>query len=224
MYFTRKQVSQPVIEPLQVADLKLQLYKTASETDQDALLDSMITAARIQVENNTNRQLISAQWDVFLDAFPGYWDRRLDRADYPEWGDQNEIQIPLGNLISIDSFAYTDTSGVTTSWTVSGTNLLLNGAVQAHIDTAAEPGKIVLAYAQVWPTVVLKTSNPIAIRFTCGYADAGAVPEPLKHAIRMLVAHWYENRETTTVGTLMQSGETLFAYNALIANYRLHAF
>ena len=36
---------------------------------------------------------------------------------------------------------------------------------------------------------------------TVGYGDAaGDVPEPLRQAIRLLVAHWYENRGLVALG------------------------
>jgi uncharacterized phiE125 gp8 family phage protein len=48
-----------------------------------------------------------------------------------------------------------------------------------------------------------------------GYGDAGSdVPEPLRHAIRLLVAHWYEHRAGRDVPMNV---------SALIAPYRVMA-
>ena len=60
----------------------------------------------------------------------------------------------------------------------------------------------------------------IELDVTVGYGDAAAdMPEPLRQAIRLLVAHWYENRGLVTTGvdysTLPQS------IAALIAPYRV---
>ncbi|MGY2052954.1 head-tail connector protein [Methylobacterium sp. JK268] len=37
------------------------------------------------------------------------------------------------------------------------------------------------------------------IRFTAGVTDPAAVPSPLKEAIKLLAAHWYQNREASLV-------------------------
>jgi uncharacterized phiE125 gp8 family phage protein len=53
-----------------------------------------------------------------------------------------------------------------------------------------------------------------------GYgATASDVPDALRHAIRMLVAHWYENRGLAAIGasTAMLPG----GLGALIAPYRV---
>jgi uncharacterized phiE125 gp8 family phage protein len=49
-----------------------------------------------------------------------------------------------------------------------------------------------------------------------GYGDtAASVPEPLRQAIRLLVAHWYENRLPT-----QQAGALPASITALIAPFR----
>jgi uncharacterized phiE125 gp8 family phage protein len=51
-----------------------------------------------------------------------------------------------------------------------------------------------------------------------GYgATAADVPEPLRHAIRMLVAHWYENRGLVAAGAAVLPA----GVDALIAPYRV---
>ncbi len=45
--------------------------------------------------------------------------------------------------------------------------------------------------------------DSVNIRFVVGYGpDFTAVPKNIKHAILMLVSHWYINRENVAVGVV----------------------
>ena len=46
-----------------------------------------------------------------------------------------------------------------------------------------------------------RNANGIEVSFVCGHGSlASEVPAPLRHAILLLVAHWYENREPVVAG------------------------
>jgi hypothetical protein len=53
---------------------------------------------------------------------------------------------------------------------------------------------------------------------TPGDPDVWAAPDDIKHAVRLLVGHWYENREAVVVGA--QCHIVPMAADALIAPYR----
>jgi uncharacterized phiE125 gp8 family phage protein len=60
----------------------------------------------------------------------------------------------------------------------------------------------------------------IEIDVECGYGDtASDVPEPLRQAIRLLVAHWYENR--SIVSGAQTAAVLPVTVAALIAPYRM---
>lgn len=59
--------------------------------------------------------------------------------------------------------------------------------------------------------------DDVKVEFEVGYGDADDVPAPLKHAILLLIGHWYDNRNAVT-GTNMSSVPT--AFDALISAYR----
>ena len=56
------------------------------------------------------------------------------------------------------------------------------------------------------------------VRLTAGWAMPANVPANLKQAIRMLVAHWYENREAALAGTV--SSQVQFGVDMLLAPLR----
>ena len=60
----------------------------------------------------------------------------------------------------------------------------------------------------------------IEIDVALGYGAAAAdVPEPLRHAVKLLLAHWYENRGVTANGG--ESAPMTAGVEALIAPYRV---
>ena len=165
-------------EPVTIDELMTHLRV---ENDEDALyLDEIEKAAREYIESLLGRKLITQTWKVYFDS----------------WPEDNVFEIPYGQLQSVASIIYTDTDG---------TQHTLDSSVY-DVDTASEPGKVVLAYNQSWPSVSLYPTNPICIEFTCGYGDRGsAVPSMLRHAIKLLAGHLYENREATITGLTIQT-------------------
>ena len=62
-------VTPPAEEPVSLADAKLHLR--VDFTDDDALITSLIAAARQAAETLTGRQIVTARWKLVLDSFPG---------------------------------------------------------------------------------------------------------------------------------------------------------
>jgi uncharacterized phiE125 gp8 family phage protein len=203
----RKLITPPAVEPVSLAEVKL--HSKVDQNAEDGLLSALIIAARQHVEKTTGRQLVTATWEVYLECFPC---------------NDDEIELPFGELQSIDAFQWTLAGGATKSWTVSGSNLLdANSAVVAHIEDGDE-AEIEVAFGCIWPPDVLRTSRGVRIRFTCGYGDDTAVPQAVKQAILLLVGHWYTHREAVSIGTTSssQGREIPLAVDALLSNYRLH--
>jgi len=185
------QVTAPTVEPVSLTEAKVHLR--VDITDDDSLIAALIVAARQYVEVLTRRQLITATWDLVLDT----------------WPDGDTILVPLPPLQSVTSITYKDSAD--TVYTMP--------AMDYIVDTAEEPGRIVLAYGKTWPSTILYPVGAITIRFTAGYGDALAVPQAIKQAILLLVGHWYENREATIGGTMQH--ELPFAVEALLWPYRI---
>lgn len=153
---------------------------------EDAELASYITAARLMVEKDTRRALCTQTRVINLDFLPPY------------------IAIDVQPVQSISSITYYDSLNLQQT---------LSSSVYES-DLYAEPAIIRPANGQSWPTTYDRLSA-VSVSVVCGYGAASAVPEDAKHAIRLLAAHWFENRESVITGTI--SKELDLTYSALVA-------
>lgn len=177
--YTKRIATAPAVEPVTLAEAKLHLRVTQS--GEDTLISALIKAAREYAEGVLNRALIDQTWDLYLDAFPGECDGYV-------------LKVPMSPLKSVTYVKYLDEAGVQQT---------LSASLYA-VDITSEPGRIYPAYQQVWPTLRTGALGAVVVRFVAGYgADGTFVPESIKAAIRLAVAHWYENREDTVVGTIV---------------------
>ncbi len=121
--------------------------------------------------------------------------------------------MPRPPLISVSSIKYLDLDGTETTVATS----------VYRVDADSEPGRITLDYNQTWPTDKRDVTNSVIIEHTAGYgASTSAVPEDIRHAILMLIGHWYENREALLVGTIAKPIE--MGVEALLSPYRMEVF
>lgn len=180
----------PTSEPVSLSDLKDHSYIDIA--DDDSLIDGYITAARMHLESETKRAFVTQTWKVYMDHF-----------DY-------EMILPLGRIQSVSSVTYVDDNGATQTLATS----------VYTVDTFRDPGRVVLAYGQVWPTV-RDQINAVVITYVAGYGSASSVPSPIRTAISLLTAHLYENREATTTSDL---SDLPMGVEALISPYRIRTF
>lgn len=184
----------PTIEPVTLDEAKKQVEVAASIGAHDVHLNRLIKTARFAVERDTGRALITQTRDLYLDQWPCGLD---------------PIYLPGAPLIAISAITYLDTDGATQT--------LSSSVYRASI--YREPGVVMLAHQQSWPAVryVIDT---IKVRYTCGYGSTAAtVPEPLKHAMLLLIGHWFENREGVNVGNIIT--EFPLAYRSLVQMYQV---
>lgn len=186
-------VTQPAVEPINLAELKLHLR--IDHDDEDLLLDQYRRAARQDVESLTRRALITQTWEFYLDAFP----------------DDDEIELPLPPLQSVTYVRYTPrATGAETEWNASN----------YRVDSYSEPGRIVLRSDGSYPGDELVEVNGIRIRYVAGYGDAPTdVPAPIRQAILLLAASYYENREAVIIGRTVTA--IPHAVDALLYPYRV---
>ncbi len=165
------------------------VLKYAASVADSGLIEGLITAAREYAEGFQNRQYITATWGLWLDGWP-----RGDR-----------ITVPLPPLQSVASVKYYGTDD--TEYTLAAT--------EYTVDDKSEPGKLFLRYGKTWPSITLRPHNGVCVEFVAGYGATGAsVPEKVKQAMKLLIGHWYRNREAVITG--VTSKEIEFAVKSLL--------
>ena len=56
-----------------------------------------------------------------------------------------------------------------------------------QVDTKSQPGRIIPAYGESWPTVRSDTLNAVTVNFVAGYGDDPEdVPAGLRHAVKLI--------------------------------------
>lgn len=144
---------------------EMKAYLRLDDDGQDDLVLGLIRAARLMVEAASRRLLIEQRWRVVMDR----------------WPKDGTILLPLAPVLAVDGVRILDAAGVATELP----------AASIAWDIASDPPRVTVSDAPE-PG---KARNGIEIVLRAGYgASPDAVPEPLKLAIRILVAHWFENR------------------------------
>ena len=106
----------------------------------------------------------------------------------------DQICLPLPPVQSVTSITYTDATGSSATWDSS----------KYTFSASREPARIMPAYNENFPTDVREQPDAVTVRFVAGYGDAATdVPDQIKHAMLLLISHWFENREDVVVGTNM---------------------
>lgn len=193
-------VTPPAEEPITLADAKIQCQIDADIVDEDSVIDSYISAATGFCENYTGRPLIT-QEKQYLGTF----------CPPPPRSRQYHHRLPVieltPNLLSVESVVYIDADGDTQTLDPEA----------YYVDTASVVGRVIPLEA--WPSVKHPHPQPVTINFTCGYGEASDVPSSIKQCMRLLVGHWYRNREATITG--VSSAPLDFAVDALLNQHRV---
>ncbi|SRR5579883_1400530 len=157
-------MTRPHLEPISVADMKG--FLRIDHDEDDELLHMLIVAARVMVEAKTARFLLQQTWRFILDRWPS----------------GRVISIPLRPLI-----------GLSEAWVMDQDRKLISiPKTSFSVDTLADPGRLI----QVDPVLdPAPAQGGIMLDVHIGYgATREEVPMPLRQAIRMLAAYWFENR------------------------------
>lgn len=115
------------------------------------------------------------------------------------------IELLRGPVVSVQSVQYVDEDGVTQTL----------DADLYTVDLTSDQQWLVRNSDATYPSL-LDGVNAVAITYTAGM---GTVPDDLKHAILMLIAHWHSSRAATETGNVIPR-EVPFATAALIQPYR----
>jgi uncharacterized phiE125 gp8 family phage protein len=173
-------VTAPTEEPLSIQDVIDQCQLGEIPDDQRRLVNGYITGARQLIERRLRRQLCTATWKVSYDEFPAII----------EIGDK----LPIKSIVHVK---YYDANGTLTTLTPAATYY------QTDYASEQRPARIMPAYGTTWPSTRADTFNAVEVQFTAGYGGASSVPQSIKNGMLLLIANWYENREQSIVGTIV---------------------
>lgn len=157
-------------------------------TDEDSYISALIVAATRHVEKVLSKSLMERTWRLTMDAF------------------SDAIELPRGPVQSVTSVTYTDADGVTQTVPAS----------DYTVDLISHRQWVVRNSDATWPTP-LDAVNVVSVEYVAGFDTLPAEYEDLKHAIFLLVGHFYHSREAVSDSP---KHEVPLAVDALVQPYR----
>lgn len=197
-------VTPPADTPITVDDAKSHLRVVGS--DDDTLISTYISAATAMVENEIGRALMPQTLKLYLDEFPKSW--------HGEYYCDQPILLQRPPVASVSSLKYIDADG---------DEQTLSANVDYVVDLYAEVPKIEPAYNMTWAST-REQSNAVYAQYIAGYANAAAVPEQIKQAIRLLVCTLYEFRGPVLAGAQLSQMPNSGLVSAILSPYRVMRF
>lgn len=182
-------VEAPAAAPVSLDDLKRHLRNDCFDDD-DQLLQGLIDGAVSHFDGYSGilgRALVTQTW----------------RQDFPAFA--HCLRLPLGPLVGAPVVTYFDANNVL--------QILADTVYAAHTD--ARGPFLRLNTGQTWPATACRL-DAVSVEFVAG-EDPAKVPDAIKVAIMLLVAHWYNNPEAVAAGG---KAELPFAVSALVAPLR----
>ena len=184
-------IAPPAAEPVSLAEARAWLR--VDTNDEDSVIASLISAARMLVESATRRALVTQGWRMTLDAWPasggdGSWSVLATRPGPAP----SEIVIPLAPVQAISTVLVYDAAGQPQTL----------GAATWRLVGAPERARLLFAAQPPQPAA---PAAGIEIDLVAGYGDPPDTPAALRHAILALVSWWFDNRgdvATTDANTL----------------------
>lgn len=204
----------PTIEPVTLVEAKAHLYVTID--DDNDLINGLIRAARRHLEWRYNRAMLTQSLVLTLDSFdPRQWTSEAFYGVSPStWSlgvgvswSMLELRPPVQSITSV---TYTDPSGVPQTLSSSGY------AFDAGSEAAS--GRIYPALNKIWPAVALMPES-VKIEWLAGFTSPALVPDDWKEAVKLLVGHFYANREQVVSDSRAVAIELPFGVQVLMGAY-----
>jgi uncharacterized phiE125 gp8 family phage protein len=165
----------PAAAPVLLAEVKAQLR--IEHPDDDLMIDRLIktAVAYTDAKGALGHAMITQKWGQWVNSVP------------PQY-----VRLAMGPLIEVTAVKYYDIDGALQTDTLS--NYEITGT---DFTTRIGPKS-----GFNWP-VTQDRADAIRIEYTAGYgATSASVPETLRHAMMLLIGHWYDNRENTMMDEL----------------------
>ncbi len=183
-------VEAPAITPITLSEVKDQLR--VDHDDDDALLERLIAVAVAftDVQGALGQAMISQKWAQWLDS-----------------NTNGTVKLILGPFQVLNAVRYYDLSGTLQDDDVNNYEIFGTATY-----TTIQPKD-----GESWPETQDR-QDAIKIEYTIGYGDTvDDVPDTIRHALMLLVGHWYDNREQSGMDEL---SNIPFGFESLLNMHR----
>ena len=174
-HHTLELLDPPATTPITLAEVKDQLRVEAD--DDDAILTRLIdvAVAYTDVKGALGQAMITQKWGQWVNSTP-----------------PQTVSLLLGPTTGVTAVKYYDADGNLQTDTLS--NYQVTGTEFATV-VGPKTGFS-------WP-VTQDRADAIRIEYEIGYGEATTdVPQTIRHALMLLVGHWYDSRENTQMDEL----------------------
>lgn len=165
----------PGFDPVSLADMKAHLRVAFDDDDAYITALSASAVALADVDEGRGFALAQQDWAFYFDAFPA------------------AFRLPVWPAISVQAIEYLDEAG---DWQAVN-------AANYRLAPGSYPSRVSLSAAGSWPASPGLTDG-VRVTLRCGHASAGGsdpganIPADMRHALKLIVGHWYRNREEAT--------------------------
>ncbi len=166
--------SGPASEPVTAAEAKEWLKLRSTFTADDTLISSLIETAREQYEHSSGEVTITRTVEQF----------------WSMWPKGSKICLLFQPVSSVTSVEYRDDNGTLQTF----------ASANYTVDLYRGKVRIVLNEDADWPSDIGEFPNAVKVTYVTGYANAAAVPESAKTAIKAAVSMLYYNRSDMPLG------------------------
>lgn len=169
--------SGPALEPITLAEAKAHLRLDTNADD--ALVQSLIITSRLHIEAALSIALITQSWSWTMDR----------------WPKAMRLVLPIRPVTAVAHIKL---------WRNDATSetLPLEGFI---LDGQGNPPRLIPGSLVSFPEPE-RPVNGIEIALTVGFGPAPSdVPATIRHALLLLVAHWYEHREPVEIGAAINA-------------------
>jgi len=166
-------------------------HAQVEHTDDDGYIALLIQAATNYAENYTGRAFFTQTLTHYVDAFP-----------------ITTFKLQRRPILSVASVTYVDANGATQTLAASQYKLSI------------PQGIVERANGVSWPATRLE-ADAVLLAYVAGYGDQNAIPQALRQAIAMIVAHWYEARVPIVTGTIV--AKVPLHVESILDQYRIYA-
>lgn len=185
------EVVTPPVDDSILTPARLRAQVSQTLTDDDLLLLDQALAAQALIETSLGRPLLAQ-------TRRAWFDRPI--------GVELRLSEPATAITAIAAYDAADVE-------------VPVAATVYQADTVAQPARVRLRAGQAWPSAV-RAVQALSVTYTAGW-DAVDVPLAIQHAIALLVAHWYRNREAVAMGAGNSLAELPLGVDALLRRYRV---